>query len=173
MLNLKSEDDTNRFYLFFRGFVYGTLFLGVMTVLIPWFLLMIEKKLNLDYKSGILLKIAGISVGFTGLCISVSCVYYFIRRGLGTPAPFDEPQKLISSGPYKFSRNPMQTGNILIILGITLYFSSPIVLGYLVLYWLFYHLFAIFYEEPHLRDKYGDEYIRYRERVNRWFPGIF
>ncbi|MEE8398760.1 MAG: methyltransferase [Desulfobacterales bacterium] len=47
----------------------------------------------------------------------------FTRSGDGTPAPWDPPQKMVITGPYRYVRNPMITGVILILLGETMLFN--------------------------------------------------
>jgi protein-S-isoprenylcysteine O-methyltransferase Ste14 len=46
------------------------------------------------------------------------------------------------------------------------------VLIYALIVFGVFHLFVLFYEEPHLARVFGDEYARYRARVNRWLPGL-
>lgn len=171
MSGRKKKPD--KIHLTIRSIMYGTLSIGGLAVFIPWVLLKIENYWKMSWESTLILKIIAIPVGFVGFCLSISCVYYFFMKGSGTPTPIDEPEHLVTSGPYSFSRNPMQSGNMLILAGITLYSCSPFVLGYLILYWIFFHLFALYYEEPHLEKKYGKEYLKYKKQVNRWFPGVF
>ena len=67
----------------------------------------------------------------------------FATRGRGTPAPTAPTTELVQSGLFRYSRNPMYAGALLIVLGYPLWFQSLA----LVLYWfavlLFFHLVIV------------------------------
>ena len=75
---------------------------------------------------------------------------------------------MVTSGPYRFSRNPMYVSVLLVIIGqAALRWSAAIVL-YGVFVLVAVSLFVRFYEEPTLTRKFGDGYLRYRQAVPRW-----
>lgn len=78
--------------------------------------------------------------------------------------------RLVQGGVYGLTRNPMYVGNGLIVIGMTMYFGSP--LGYLVLIPLFLFIYQaiIAAEEAYLRHKFGAEYTDYEKSVNRYVP---
>ena len=80
---------------------------------------------------------------------------------------------IISHGPFALVRNPLYIGSMVIVFGVIIYAGAPI-LGFLALiYFLFqYHCIAK-YEESLLIAKFGDEYLRYMERVPAWIPAKF
>jgi protein-S-isoprenylcysteine O-methyltransferase Ste14 len=98
------------------------------------------------------------------------CVWDFASFGRGTPAPIDAPKKLVVRGLYHYTRNPMYVGVVTAILGWAIAFQARDVLVYALVVFSFFHLFVLFYEEPHLQQAFGDEYSSYRARVNRWLP---
>jgi len=69
-------------------------------------------------------------------------------------------------------RNPMYVGVVAIILGEALLLGDVRLLCYAVAVWLSFHLFVLGYEEPALRQSFGDDYNRYRENVPRWLPRL-
>jgi protein-S-isoprenylcysteine O-methyltransferase Ste14 len=82
--------------------------------------------------------------------------------------PNQPASRLVSSGPYRYTRNPMYLGLSVAYLGGTLIVNSvwplvvfPIVLGML-------HSFVIAREERYLAAAFGAEYDAYRQRVRRW-----
>jgi protein-S-isoprenylcysteine O-methyltransferase Ste14 len=98
------------------------------------------------------------------------CVWDFATFGRGTPAPVDAPRRLVVRGLYRYVRNPMYVGVLLVIAGWALLFQSPRVLGYGAAVALFFHLFVVAVEEPTLRGKFGRSYERYCREVGRWVP---
>ncbi|SDL05116.1 methyltransferase family protein [Natronorubrum texcoconense] len=94
----------------------------------------------------------------------------FSSEGNGTPAPRDEPDELVTGGVYRYSRNPMYVGVLLLIVGQAVRYKSIHVLWWGVVCWLGFHRRIVEFEEPHLRKKHGETYEAYCERVPRWLP---
>jgi protein-S-isoprenylcysteine O-methyltransferase Ste14 len=94
----------------------------------------------------------------------------FLVQGRGTPAPIDPPKELVATGFYKYVRNPMYVGVLLILIGHFLWFGFWSLLAYAGLAWLATHLFVTLYEEPTLKRKFGAAYEDYLKRVPRWIP---
>ena len=112
----------------------------------------------------------GLVLFVLGLAIITWCFIDFIRRGHGTPAPYDPPRRLVIAGLYRYVRNPQYIGVVLVLLSEALFFGSFVLLGYAVCFALGYHLFVRFYEEPTLKRLFGEDYTRYCEAVPRWIP---
>jgi protein-S-isoprenylcysteine O-methyltransferase Ste14 len=83
----------------------------------------------------------------------------------------DAPRFLVQ-GPYHFVRNPMYIGGLLVLVGHGLWFQAPALLPYVVLVFVAFHLFVVFYEEPALRRRFGDEYRAYCVSVPRWIARL-
>ena len=79
-------------------------------------------------------------------------------------------KKLTTTGPYRFVRNPLCLGNLLIGVGATvtseLLWFTPVTAAWLI---LVYSL-VVRHEEDHLLGKYGDSCREYRSAVPRWLP---
>ncbi len=106
-----------------------------------------------------------------GLAVLLSCVWEFAHHGKGTLAPFDEPRKLVVQGLYRYVRNPMYVGVVLILLGESWFFWSGRLLLYTSLFFVATNVFVMGYEELRLRSKFGIEYEQYCRAVGRWLPG--
>lgn len=106
-----------------------------------------------------------------GLAIYARCVWDFAARGRGIPAPLDHPKQLVVSGLYRYVRNPMYVGVLLVLLGEALFFQSVPFLEYTLIWFAFVNVAVLVYEEPNLRRKFGDSYDRYCGSVRRWMPG--
>ncbi|MDD5494436.1 MAG: isoprenylcysteine carboxylmethyltransferase family protein [Dehalococcoidia bacterium] len=94
-------------------------------------------------------------------------------RAKGTPVPLNPPQKLIVSGVYACSRNPMLMGIFL------LFFGSGIIIGSLSLTFIYTPLLIVLFYfqitkivEREMELKFGQEYLDYKKRVPRFFPRI-
>jgi protein-S-isoprenylcysteine O-methyltransferase Ste14 len=103
-----------------------------------------------------------------GTAIYLHCAWDFAIKGLGTPAPIDPPKKLVVTGLYRWTRNPMYQGILLILLGECLLFPARGLLIYTALFALVFHAFVVFYEEPILRSRFGASYNDYCRKVPRW-----
>ncbi len=104
-----------------------------------------------------------------GMAIAGRCVVDFARRGRGTLAPLDPPKKLVIEGLYRYSRNPMYVGVLLILLSEAALCRAQTLLIYAVIIAIIFHLWTVFYEEPHLRRAFGAQYDDYCRRVGRWW----
>ena len=148
--------------LFLKSLVFTLIVPGSVAVLVPY---LISKETRLYATWVSLLGIIFISSGFAIYCW---CVWDFITLGKGTPAPIDAPKHLVVKGLYHYTRNPMFVSILIIILGwIQLYASLPLLI-YGVFVTLCFQMFIIFYEEPKLHQIFGDNYIGYKNTVNRW-----
>jgi protein-S-isoprenylcysteine O-methyltransferase Ste14 len=107
-----------------------------------------------------------------GSGILLACVWEFARRGRGTLAPFDEPRALVVQGLYRYVRNPMYVGVLLILAAESWFFASSQLLIYTALWFGVVNLFVLFFEEPRLRSRFGTVYEDYCSSVGRWLPRV-
>jgi protein-S-isoprenylcysteine O-methyltransferase Ste14 len=103
-----------------------------------------------------------------GTALLIWCVREFYVAGRGTLAPWDPPQHLVTSGPYRFSRNPMYLGVVLILAGWCTLWGSRALIIYTALIMMGFHLRVLLAEEPWARRRFGAEWDAYRARVPRW-----
>ncbi len=100
------------------------------------------------------------------------CFWDFTFKGHGTPNPIDPPKELVTTGLYRYVRNPIYLGTLTIIIGHFLWFKTIWMLAYAVVVFLTFHLFVILYEEPRLKRKFGVAYKSYCKSAPRWTPKI-
>ena len=103
-----------------------------------------------------------------GICILANCIWEFAAYGRGTPAPFDPPKRLVARGMYRYTRNPMYSGVLLVLFAETLLFSSRAMLIYATAVFAGFHLYVLLIEEPRLRKRFGESYAEYCRTVPRW-----
>ena len=109
---------------------------------------------------------------FIGGITLLWCFWDFLVKGKGTPAPIDPPKELVVTGLYKYVRNPMYVGVILILMGHFLWFQTISIIMYGFFFFMATHLFITGYEEPFLKKTFGTVYEDYTKKVPRWIPRI-
>ncbi len=80
------------------------------------------------------------------------------------------PKEFVAFGPFRYLRNPMSLGGVILMTGLALYESSGCILLLGALLFLFLHLLVVYMEEPGLERRFGDSYRDYKRSVNRWLP---
>lgn len=105
----------------------------------------------------------------TGIVLLLGCIREFYVAGHGTLAPWAPPQRLVTSGLYRFSRNPMYVAVVLMLVGWATVFHSTTLAVYALGVGLIFYLRVIFGEEPWLAQMYGERWTRYKAEVPRWF----
>ncbi|MGY6276197.1 methyltransferase family protein [Methylomonas sp. MgM2] len=103
-----------------------------------------------------------------GTMTYIRCAWEFAIRGLGTPAPIDPPKKLVVTGFYRYSRNPMYQGVMLLLIAEWLLFPNAGLSFYVLSIATVFHLFVIWHEEPALERRFGPSYQDYCRKVPRW-----
>ena len=107
-----------------------------------------------------------------GLAITAWSGYHFLKVK-GTPVPFNPPPEVVTTGPYRYARNPMLTGVFLFLFGLGFAFDSfSLVLFFTPLFILVnvWELKQI--EEPELVKRFGDKYTEYQRRTPMFIPGL-
>jgi protein-S-isoprenylcysteine O-methyltransferase Ste14 len=112
----------------------------------------------------------GVALMLLGAALGLWCGALFAWRGDGTPAPFDAPRQFVAVGPYRWVRNPMYVGGLLLLIGFALWLRSPAVLLMAVALLIAAHLFVVGYEERTLERRFGEGYRSYKRAVHRWIP---
>jgi protein-S-isoprenylcysteine O-methyltransferase Ste14 len=146
---------------------------GTVTVLVPALILAggdSDVGWGLDGALAALPAAAGGALIGAGLGLWAWSVLLFARIGKGTLAPWDPTRRLVVIGPYRYVRNPMITGVLVVLLGEAALFGS---LALLVWTGVFFVMNAVWFtlgEEPGLVRRFGGEYEEYRRNVPRWIP---
>jgi protein-S-isoprenylcysteine O-methyltransferase Ste14 len=154
--------------LFFRNLIFTILQPGIVAILIPF--LLSGKTLESAFARPFAwYHILGLSIFAVGFVIMLICITSFAIRGKGTLSPADPTKKLVISGPYRFSRNPMYIGVTLMLIGDSIFFRSYVVGVYSLFVVIAFNIFILFFEEPRLQDEFGSEYEEYTKKVRRWF----
>ena len=114
------------------------------------------------------LGLAGGIIVAVGSAVLLWCVGQFYFAGKGTLAPWSPPKTLVTTGPYRRSRNPMYIGVILILWGWAVGFHSLALALYAIALTIGFHLRVVLAEEPWAARDFGAEWEKYKGAVRRW-----
>jgi hypothetical protein len=96
---------------------------------------------------------------------------YRIRMGGGGPGMDTPPERLVTTGPFAYCRNPMYLGHVIFLLGLTLSLGSVLAGVITVATMVRFHL-RVRRDEGRLAERFGQPYVEYAARVGRWLPGL-
>ena len=153
--------------LLLRNLFFTVLQPGLVVGLFPFFILKRESPVLFNGHFG-LVQFLGTFLFLVGAAVLFDSIIRFAFQGRGTLSPADPTKKLVVTGLYKYSRNPMYWGIMLILMGEALFFESGGLWIYLLVVFVVFTLFIMLVEEPRLRKDFGNEYEEYRKRVRRW-----
>lgn len=107
-----------------------------------------------------------------GLVIIGWTIASLFVHGKGTPAPWAPPKRLVVSGAYKYVRNPMIIGILMMLAGEALLFNSDPIGLWCAAFFVLNAVSFIFFEEPTLEKRFGDDYRLYKANVRGWIPRL-
>ena len=100
------------------------------------------------------------------------CGLYRIKHGGGGPGLDMPPERLVVSGPYAYSRNPMYLGHLIFLIGLTLTLESWLAALTTIAVAGWFHT-RVIGDEAKLVQRLGQPYVQYLASVKRWLPGLF
>ena len=104
-----------------------------------------------------------------GILILINPIFKFIKsKTTIDPIKFTKVNKLIISGIYKYSRNPMYLGLLMIVISTSIFFLNIFSITTPFLFYCWINRFQIKREEIFLTEKFGKEYMLYKTKTRRW-----
>ena len=100
------------------------------------------------------------------------CGLYRIKHGGGGPGLETPPERLVTRGPYAYTRNPMYLGHVIFLCGLALSLQSLFAALIAVVTAAWFHS-RVLADERRLVKLLGQPYLEYLSRVKRWLPGLF
>ena len=116
------------------------------------------------------IQIAAAAILVVGAGIYFRCLWDFVTVGRGLPGPVDHPKTLVVRGLYRYVRNPMYVGVLLVLIGEVLLFRSVTLVWYALIFFGVVNLNILLYEEPNLKHRFAESFDEYRKKVRRWVP---
>jgi len=120
-------------------------------------------------------RIASILLGAALIIVGVYFVVFARREFAQQRQPTDPgfpTSKIVTTGVFSISRNPLYLGGVFVIAGIALLFNWPWVLLFLLPEITACHYILIIPEESYLAAKFGNEYHIYFASVHRWIGRV-
>ena len=104
-----------------------------------------------------------------GILILINPIFKFIKsKTTIDPIKFKKVNKLIISGIYKYSRNPMYLGLLMIVISTSIFYLNIFSITTPFLFYCWINRFQIKREEIFLAEKFGKEYMSYKTKTRRW-----
>ena len=104
-----------------------------------------------------------------GMLILINPIFKFIKsKTTIDPIKFKKVNKLITSGIYKYSRNPMYLGLLMIVISTSILYLNIFSIITPILFVCWINRFQIKREEIFLTEKFGKEYVSYKTKTRRW-----
>ena len=100
----------------------------------------------------------------------ITAMQEFHAAGRGTPMPEDAPPRLVTTGIYSYLANPMQTGKFGVLFLWGLFWKNPWIVAAAFLGLLYGLTIARWNEDRDMTARFGEDWMRYRRNVRRWFP---
>lgn len=149
---LKLKIPPAALFIFFTGLIWG------IDRYVP------NTVIDLPFQNWVAIGIFGI-----GVIIGLLGVLEFIRKSTTVnPHKPENTRKLVTSGVYRISRNPMYIGLLVGLLAIVIYQGNVWSLLVLPLFVWYMNEYQIKPEEDIMEEKFGEEFKRYKDSAGRW-----
>jgi protein-S-isoprenylcysteine O-methyltransferase Ste14 len=146
---------------------------GTVLVFVPAVVLFVSRgsrfSPDIQYPTEVTFFLA-MAITAAGGYLAIRTANLFTTSGDGTPAPWEPPKKLVIAGPYRYTRNPMISGAILILLGETVLFNSWPLFIWTIVFLAGKMVYLPLIEEKKLKQRFGEPYVSYMAQVPRWIP---
>jgi len=138
------------------NYFYACIVLTILTIFIPNVKTIISYPYNL---LGILIMILGFYL------ISITYLQFSKSK---TPESFEKSKCVVTTGLYKYSRNPMYIGSIIFLIGLSILIKTLIGFVFPIALFLILNYMFIPFEEEKMEKELGKKYLKYKKTVRRW-----
>ena len=112
-----------------------------------------------------------LSIRLVFLALALITGVYLSMSGHVVVAHGERPNSVVSTGAFRYVRHPLYLAAILFYLGLAVSTASLFSLALLMVILLFYNYIAS-YEERLMEIKFGENYVRYKNRTGKWIPQL-
>lgn len=139
----------------------------IVTVLCLLGIYMLRKFMNLTEMDIGSLENAAYAIAVIGIALPLWGSHVF-KQAQTNILPYNDPDNMVTGGPFKFSRNPMYLGMLLILLGAFVkvgYWENII---FPIIFFAIANWWYIPFEEGRMRSAFGETFDTYTTKVRRW-----
>lgn len=111
--------------------------------------------------------LSGIILMFIGILITTISNFILLKNKTSIQ-PFETPHILITTGPFKRSRNPIYLGMALALVGLEITMGSLSSIIFPIIFIIIINSLIIPNEETNLKIVFGDKYLDYKNKTRRW-----
>ena len=113
--------------------------------------------------------ITSIFIFLIGMLILINPIFKFIKsKTTIDPIKFKKVNKLITSGIYRYSRNPMYLGLLMVVTSTSIFYLNIFSITTPFIFYSWINRFQIKREEIFLTEKFGKEYLLYKTKTRKW-----
>ena len=106
---------------------------------------------------------------FIGIFILIIPISKFVKsKTTIDPIKFKKVNKLVTSGIYKYSRNPMYLGLLMVIISTSIFYLNIFSITTPFIFYFWMNRFQIKREEIFLAEKFGQKFISYKSKTRKW-----
>ncbi len=102
------------------------------------------------------------------ILMALAALSLFRAKTTINPMKPQNSSNLVTSGIYKFSRNPIYLADLLFLLAFALFLNNLLSLIFIIGFYLYMNKFQIIPEERFLEEKFGETYLKYKQKTRRW-----
>jgi protein-S-isoprenylcysteine O-methyltransferase Ste14 len=136
--------------------------IGVAMAVIAWFSPAVEIGSTVRFVGG------GVAIVLGGLVVVTGARTFWQHKTTINPVDLESASALVTTGVFRYSRNPMYVGFTMVLVGWAVFLAAPWAFVGPVAFVLFTNRFQIMPEEQVMRAKFGQAYDDYRAQVRRW-----
>lgn len=111
---------------------------------------------------------AALAVFIAGFCLALWGERTFVHAGTELMPASATNSKLVTNGPFRYTRNPMYSGLLLVTFAVALYFGTWPFYAAVVLLFVLIQMAFIPFEEAKMERQYGAAFRQYKSRTRRW-----
>ena len=153
-------------------FLLRPIFLILIILLLPYYLAnFLDGYLNLPKVFNYPINLAGLIFIIFGILLDLLAIKAFFKAG-GTPLPWKPPKKLVVTGPFRYTRNPIYLAWAFMISGVAIYTNLLALFIIMLLFMATVHFGIVLGEESKLVKRFGKQYLEYKKKVPRWIPKV-
>ena len=115
--------------------------------------------------------LGGLFIVLVGIFLDVYSVKSFLDAK-GTPMPWKPPKVLLTTGPFRYTRNHIYLSWLLMMSGFAVFINLSTMFIIIPIFMLAVHFAVVRSEERNLEKRFGKRYLEYKKKVPRWIPKL-